>query len=70
LTAYTLLISRNAGYPPVEEWEQGSVQGCIIVSTPQRQGEKCVFEHFSFDNVNIHLLSKSPLFEVLEPNVI
>jgi hypothetical protein len=41
-------ISTQAGM-----WEQGSVQGIVIFSAPQRRGEKYVFEYFSFNNVKI-----------------
>jgi len=40
-------------------WEQGSVQGFIIFSAPQRRDEKYVFEYFSFDNVKIFLVNKN-----------
>jgi len=34
-------------------WEQGSVQGFIIFSAPQRRGEKYMFEYFFYDNEKI-----------------
>jgi hypothetical protein len=34
-------------------WEQGSVQGFIIFSAPQWQGEKNMFEYFFFSKTSV-----------------